>query len=179
MSGPGCFGFAQHIWGGPIPYTLRWADPSITSLEVNNRALIFGLDDIQGYNPVHLARYDEFMAALNGHPQNYHHTDVFDTGLDSPLLDVLNVRYIVVPPDEIESGATTDEHGTRWAASDFAVDLGSGCSPTNPLSYQIDLPQPAAYAYAGEVMSANAQAADAQEGMRAFLEKRPAVWKGR
>jgi hypothetical protein len=91
------FGYAQHILGGPIPYTLRWADPSIIALEVNNRALVSGLDDVQGYNPIHLARYDDYMAALNVHSQNYHHTDVLDTGLDSPLLDLLNTRYIVVP----------------------------------------------------------------------------------
>ena len=91
------FGYAQHFLGEPIPYTLRWADPSITALEVNNRALVSGLDDIQGYNPIHVARYDELMAALNGHPQNYHHTDVFASGLDSPLLDLLNTRYVIVP----------------------------------------------------------------------------------
>jgi enoyl-CoA hydratase/carnithine racemase len=44
---------------------------------------------------------------------------------------------------------------------------------------QIDLDQPKAYAYAKEVMSMNALAADAQEGMAAFVEKRPACWKGR
>src|SRR5579875_372965 len=38
---------------------------------------------------------------------------------------------------------------------------------------QIDLDQPKAYAYAKEVMSMNALAQDAQEGMKAFLEKRP------
>jgi len=100
------FGYAQHIFGGPIPYTLRWADPSIAALEVNNRALVSGLDDIQGYNPIHLARYDEMIAALNGHTQNYHHTDVFDTGLDSPLLDLLNVRYIVVPAQTAQDQVT-------------------------------------------------------------------------
>jgi hypothetical protein len=99
------FGYAQHISGVPIPYTLRWMDPSIAALEVNNRGLVSDLDDIQGYNPIHVARYDEYMAALNGHAQNYHHTDVFDTGLDSPLVDALNVRYIIVaaatPPDQV------------------------------------------------------------------------------
>ena len=44
---------------------------------------------------------------------------------------------------------------------------------------QIDLEQAKAYAYAQEVMSMNALAADAQEGMTAFLEKRPACWQGR
>jgi enoyl-CoA hydratase/carnithine racemase len=37
---------------------------------------------------------------------------------------------------------------------------------------QIDLPQEKAYAYALEVMAATSQLPDAQEGMRAFLEKR-------
>ena len=44
---------------------------------------------------------------------------------------------------------------------------------------QIDLDQPKAYAYAKEVMSMNALAGDAQEGMSAFLEKRAACWSGR
>jgi enoyl-CoA hydratase/carnithine racemase len=44
---------------------------------------------------------------------------------------------------------------------------------------QIDLDQPKAYAYAKEVMSMNALAEDAQEGISAFLEKRNACWRGR
>lgn len=39
--------------------------------------------------------------------------------------------------------------------------------------------QPLAYAYAKEVMSLNALAADAQEGMCAFLEKRAPQWQNR
>ncbi len=44
---------------------------------------------------------------------------------------------------------------------------------------QIDLDQPKAYAYAKEVMTMNALAQDAQEGISAFLEKRAACWSGR
>jgi enoyl-CoA hydratase/carnithine racemase len=44
---------------------------------------------------------------------------------------------------------------------------------------QIDLDQEKAYAYAKEVMSMNAMAADAQEGIGAFLGKRKACWVGR
>jgi enoyl-CoA hydratase/carnithine racemase len=44
---------------------------------------------------------------------------------------------------------------------------------------QIDLDQPKAYAYAKEIMTMNAMASDAQEGISAFLEKRPACWTGK
>lgn len=44
---------------------------------------------------------------------------------------------------------------------------------------QIDLDQPKAYSYAKEVMSLNAMAEDAQEGMGAFLDKRAPCWRGR
>lgn len=43
---------------------------------------------------------------------------------------------------------------------------------------QIDLDQQKAYAYAKEVMTTNALASDAREGISAFLEKRVACWSG-
>jgi hypothetical protein len=89
--------YAGHVFGGPIAYTLGWSNPTTVALEVNNRALITGLHDVQGYNPIHLARYDDYMRALNGQDQDYHHADVYADGLDSPLLDLLGVRYLVVP----------------------------------------------------------------------------------
>jgi enoyl-CoA hydratase/carnithine racemase len=58
-------------------------------------------------------------------------------------------------------------------ASSFTVSVGKQAFYT-----QIDLDQPKAYAYAKEVMSLNAMAKDAQEGMGAFLEKRTPCWKG-
>jgi len=44
---------------------------------------------------------------------------------------------------------------------------------------QIDRPLDAAYDTASEVMSCNLLLEDAAEGMDAFLEKRPAAWRGR
>lgn len=44
---------------------------------------------------------------------------------------------------------------------------------------QIDLDQAKAYEYTKEVMSLNAMAADAQEGIGAFLDKRQPTWCGR
>ena len=59
-------------------------------------------------------------------------------------------------------------------ASSLVVGLGKQAFYT-----QIDLDQPKAYAYAKEVMSMNALAADAQEGIGAFLAKRPPCWVGK
>ena len=81
----------------------RRFEPAISALLVNGRPIYLGLYDIQGYNPLHLARYDEFMTALNGAPQDYHTAFLLPSGLRSPLLDLLDVRYIVqdasLPPD--------------------------------------------------------------------------------
>ena len=79
----------------------------------------------------------------------------------------------VVPPAEL--AAETRRLAAQIAdASGFTVALGK-----QAYYAQIDLDQPKAYAYAKEVMSMNALAEDAQEGISAFLEKRPACWQGR
>jgi enoyl-CoA hydratase/carnithine racemase len=44
---------------------------------------------------------------------------------------------------------------------------------------QVELDQSKAYAYTKEIMAMNNLAGDAQEGIRAFLEKRPACWQGK
>jgi enoyl-CoA hydratase/carnithine racemase len=79
----------------------------------------------------------------------------------------------VVPTTELR--AETRKLAVRIAdASELVVAIGKQAYYT-----QIDLEQPKAYAYAKEVMSMNALAADAQEGMSAFLEKRSPCWAGK
>lgn len=58
-------------------------------------------------------------------------------------------------------------------SSDIVVALGK-----NAFYAQIDLDQAKAYAYAQELMSTNAVARDAQEGISAFLGKRAPCWTG-
>jgi hypothetical protein len=88
---------ARYFGYGSLAYAVRFADPQTAALLVNNAATSYGLQDVQGYNAVHLVLYDEYMAALNGRAQNRHFSDVLPEGLDSPLLDLLNVRYIITP----------------------------------------------------------------------------------
>jgi enoyl-CoA hydratase/carnithine racemase len=59
-------------------------------------------------------------------------------------------------------------------ASGPVVGLGKGA-----FYVQIDLAQEAAYGYAKEVMSLNAMADDAQEGMAAFIERRQPHWRNK
>ncbi|MBA2440880.1 MAG: YfhO family protein [Rubrobacter sp.] len=92
--------------GNTVPYHIRFLDPDTRALEAENRATVHGgnLYSIQGYNAVHLARYDEYLEALNTRGQNYHDADIFPEGLGSPLLDLLNVRYITVPAETGSAG---------------------------------------------------------------------------
>ena len=85
--------------GSQISDPMWFADPSTRMLEANGRSMLLGLQNVQGYNPTHIARYDRFMSALNADEQNYHFIDVYRKGLGSPLLDLLNSRYIIVPAD--------------------------------------------------------------------------------
>jgi enoyl-CoA hydratase/carnithine racemase len=74
-----------------------------------------------------------------------------------------------------ELSAATRALATKVAeASSLVVAIGKQAFYT-----QIDLDTEKAYAYAKEVMSMNAMAADAQEGIGAFLGKRKACWTGR
>jgi len=80
---------------------------------------------------------------------------------------------MVVPATELSE--VTRKLARRIAdASSLTVALGK-----EAFYAQIDLDQPKAYAYAKEVMSMNSLAADAQEGISAFLEKRKPCWVGK
>jgi hypothetical protein len=85
--------------GWSFNYNNWFAERDTSALLTSNLATPMGLNGVQGYNAVHIARYDQYMTALNGRSQGYHNADVVPKGLDSPLLDLLNVRYMIVPAD--------------------------------------------------------------------------------
>jgi enoyl-CoA hydratase/carnithine racemase len=93
--------------------------------------------------------------------------------IDAPTAADWGLVNRVVPAEELR--AHTKKLACRVAeASPLVVGIGKQAYYT-----QIDLDQPKAYAYAKEVMSMNNMAADAQEGISAFLEKRQPCWVGR
>jgi enoyl-CoA hydratase/carnithine racemase len=78
----------------------------------------------------------------------------------------------VVPADDLDRA--TAELAARIAeASPVTLGIGKRAFWEN-----VDLTLAAAYTHASETMCRNALADDAQEGMTAFLEKRPPVWSG-
>jgi enoyl-CoA hydratase/carnithine racemase len=78
----------------------------------------------------------------------------------------------VVPADDLDR--TVDALARQIAAAS-PVTIGIGKAAFYD---QVDLPEREAYALTRDVMARNAAEADAQEGITAFLEKRPPVWTG-
>jgi hypothetical protein len=77
-------------------YPNRRLEPAMVAILQNARPMRLGLETTQGYNPLQPLVYQEFVHALNGREQDYHYANLLHTGVESPLLDLLNVRYIVV-----------------------------------------------------------------------------------
>jgi hypothetical protein len=77
-------------------YPNRRLEPAMVAILQNSRPMRLGLETTQGYNPLQPMVYQEFMTVLNRQDQDYHYANLVHTGVNSPLLDLLNVRYIVV-----------------------------------------------------------------------------------
>jgi enoyl-CoA hydratase/carnithine racemase len=93
--------------------------------------------------------------------------------IDADTAAVWGLVNRVVPAAGLESHTRTLARQVA-EASPLTVAIGK-----QAFYSQIDLDQAKAYSYAKEMMSMNAMADDAQEGITAFLEKRAPCWTGR
>lgn len=76
----------------------RMFQREIVEILANSRATPLGLQQITQYSPTHITWYDDYMAVMNGTYQDYHYSEVMSPAVDgSPLLDMLNVEYVLVP----------------------------------------------------------------------------------
>jgi enoyl-CoA hydratase/carnithine racemase len=97
--------------------------------------------------------------------------------LTGDLVDAFRAREIglvnrVVPEGELDA-AVLALAGQIAAKSPLTVAIGKAA-----FYRQAEMELDAAYAYAAEVMTRNMLARDAEEGIDAFLAKRPPVWTG-
>src|SRR5262249_40127730 len=79
---------------------------------------------------------------------------------------------LVVPAEELDE-AVSELADKIVRSSSLTVSIGK-----EAFYRQVDLDEHGAYELTREVMSRNAEANDAQEGMTAFLEKRLPTWTG-
>lgn len=117
----------------PALYRFQFPSQTAIQLAVNNRATVYGMQDVQGYNPVQLQAYVDFMHDINGEAQEYHDANIYPNGLDSPLLDLLNARYIlipsVIPPGRDDLQRAIDRFPTIYQDEEVRVLLRSSAAP--------------------------------------------------
>lgn len=69
-----------------------------------NVGAYYGIESIEGYDPIYDARYEEFIAALNRNkpditPPFGFNRIITSPNTDSPLLPLLNIRYVLTLED--------------------------------------------------------------------------------
>ncbi|MGC1497968.1 MAG: enoyl-CoA hydratase [Sulfitobacter sp.] len=113
------------------------------------------------------------MVALSRNIPRKKAFEMLTTGdfIDAARAEELGLINRVVAPDDLRSE-------TAALADQIASKLGSAVKLGKTAFYQqIQMAVDQAYAYTGDVMVENMQHKDTQEGIAAFLEKRPPEWQ--
>ena len=127
-SGSAAFLLARQRAEGPFRIATAAPEPTLVhqlgahrstsarALLLDQEALRLGLEDVAGYNPVHLKRYNRLMLASNGGREVDRH---FELALRyaTPQLRSLAVRYYVSPPGKSPAGPARSSTATASAWS--------------------------------------------------------------
>jgi membrane protein YfhO len=92
---------------------LTLQDPDHWGLMANQRAMLFGLHDAQGYNPVQLERYWRYMRATSGGELAYN-TSVFRRRPSTATMNLLHVESVVAPVGQGPEGWHSVTQEGRW-----------------------------------------------------------------
>jgi hypothetical protein len=97
---------------------------------------LWNFPSASGYGPFILSRVSRLLTMPP-------HGSVDDAWRDPANLglDMLAVRYLFVPRNQIEPPAVPDAHGIKWTRGEFNASLGSGCGVANPDVFAVELPQ--------------------------------------
>lgn len=98
---------------------------------------LWNIPSATGYGPFVLTRLNQLLSMPP-------HGSVDDTWQEpsNQSLDLLAVRYVLLPESESDLPTQSDERGLRWSTRDFSNTIGPGCAAANPLSAEIELEQP-------------------------------------
>ncbi|SMX35218.1 enoyl-CoA hydratase [Actibacterium lipolyticum] len=113
------------------------------------------------------------MVALSRNIPRKHAFEMLTTGkfIDTEAAERLGLINRAVPAEDLSAA-------TRELAQTVASKLGAAVKIGKEAFYeQIQMPVDQAYAYAGDVMVQNMLFRDTEEGIAAFLEKRPPEWE--
>ena len=86
----------QHQLGGA-------GSAGVRALLLDSESVRLGLEDVAGYNPVHLKTYNRYLLASNGGKQVDRHFE-YVVRAPTPRLRALGVRYYVSPPGQEPPG---------------------------------------------------------------------------
>lgn len=111
-------GYARN---GTMHFLSDFPSNLVSDLEPPNLSMVYGTEDIQGYNPLQLRRYAQYLAAINGGPDDYHWALAYN--LQSPLLDLLNLRYLLLRGDDSRLDDVTIATGLNLGSSGESLSI--------------------------------------------------------
>ncbi len=147
-----------------------------------NSGMVFGISDVRGYDAVVPRRYVELVDRVEGHYRSG--LNSLFVQVDSPLLDLLNVKYVLLPLPERKRGGVrvhTDEEPAGLDGRWELVYRGTG--GINVYRNRNVLPR-AFVVYHAEVVDTAAQSlervtdGDFNFRERVVLEEPPENWRG-